>query len=112
MVGASRTPLALVFLAYSSYLLPGASLHVRMADEAVALDESGAQAYLNRCVPQIEQIVRVTNTEHSRNIVDICIARNINVVIPGYGMDTRVSACCVLSDLNFNRLLEREQPVC
>ncbi|KAK5939433.1 hypothetical protein PMZ80_008737 [Knufia obscura] len=46
----------------------GSSMHVRLADEAVALDSSGPQSYLD-----------------SEKILSICLNRKINTVIPGYG---------------------------
>ncbi|KAK3314115.1 urea carboxylase [Apodospora peruviana] len=46
----------------------GTSMHVRQADQAVLLSGNGVQAYMN-----------------SLEIVDICKAQRINVVIPGYG---------------------------
>ena len=46
-----------ILFAYRLFVTTGASIHVRMADEAVALNESGVQAYLNRCVAQAELAV-------------------------------------------------------
>lgn len=46
----------------------GDSMHVRLADDAVGLDASGATGYLN-----------------GDHIVRICIEKAINIVLPGYG---------------------------